>query len=484
MRTGKDYLEALRKASPSLWYKGERVEDPTVHPVFQGAAQAMARLYDLQHDPRYREILTYEEDGHLHGASFLIPRTKEDLRKRGLAYKAWADQTLGMMGRSPDYLNAVVMAYAASAPYFGEFTENIRAYYRYLRDNDLATTHALTNPQVNRARPPSGQPDPYIPVGIVRQTEKGIVVRGARMTATFPLAEELLVFPSTLLKEGPGNEKYAVAFAVPTNASGLHFLCREGLAGDSPFDHPLSSRLEEMDALVIFDDVFVPWERVFILGDVERCNNAYAQTGALHHMAHQVVVLKTAKTEAFLGVAALLAEGIGADQYGHVQEKIAEIIVYLEAMRAFWTRAEEMARPNAYGLLVPDRGAIDGARNLYPRLYPRIREIIQQIGASGLITLPSEEDFKGPLRPHLEKFLQGATLSARERVALFRLAWDMTLSGFGARQELYERFFFGDPVRTYQTLYNVYDKEPYKERIRAFLGPILKAVPLGELEEA
>jgi 4-hydroxyphenylacetate 3-monooxygenase len=186
-------------------------------------------------------------------------------------------------------------------------------------------------------------------------------------------------------------------------------------------------------------------------------------------MAHQVAVLKVAKTEAILGVAALMAEAIGADAFAHVQEKIAEIIVYLEAMRGFWTRAEEEAAPNSFGLLVPHRPALDGARNLYPRLYPRLREILQQIGASGLITLPSEKDFAGPMAEYLHKYLQGARLPAKERVALFRLAWDMTLSGFGARQELYERFFFGDPVRMYQTLYAVYDKEPYKKRIRAFL---------------
>jgi 4-hydroxyphenylacetate 3-monooxygenase len=397
-RTGAEYIEALRMRPPNLWYKGEKVEDPTTHPVFRGIVRAMAALYDLQHDPRYREALTYEEGGKRHGMSFLIPKTKEDLRRRGRAYKLWADQHLGMMGRSPDYLNAVVMAYAASADYFGEFADNVRQYYAYLRDHDLATTHALTNPQVNRAKPPSAQPDPYIPVGVVRQTEAGIVVRGARMTATFPLADEVLIFPSTLLQAG--SEKYALAFALPTSTPGLHFVCREGLVGgDSPFDHPLSSRLEEMDCLVVFDDVLVPWERVFILGNVELCNHAYAATGALNHMAHQVVALKTAKTEAFLGVASLMAEGIGADAYGHVQEKIAEIIVYLEAMRAFWTRAEEEARENAYGLLVPDRGALDGARNLYPRLYPRLREILQQIGASGLITLPSERGLQGAPRP-------------------------------------------------------------------------------------
>lgn len=469
-RTGAEYLQSLRTNPPRLWYQGSCIADPTTHPLTAGAARTMARLYDLQHMVEHRDVLTYEENGQRVGMSFLLPRDRQDLARRAAAYKLWADQHLGMMGRSPDYLNAVVTACAGSADYFGPFRENVLAYYHLLRTQDLCPTHALTNPQVNRSKGPAEQPDPYTAVGVVAEKDGGIVVRGARMTATFPLADELLVFPSTLLKEAPGEEKYALAFAVPTNTPGLHFLCRQGLAGEGAFEHPLSSRLEEVDALVVFDDVFVPWERVFLYRNVEACNNLFASTGALHHMAHQVVVLKVAKTEAFLGMACLLAEAIGADVFAHVQEKIAEIIVFLEAMRAFWTRAEAQAAANRYGLLVPDRAALDGARNLYPRLYPRLREILQQIGASGLITLPSEKDFEGPMGSYLQKYLQSATLPAKERVALFRLAWDMTLSGFGARQEIYERFFFGDPVRMYQTLFSVYDKEPYKARIRAFLA--------------
>ncbi|MCS7059176.1 MAG: 4-hydroxyphenylacetate 3-monooxygenase, oxygenase component [Meiothermus sp.] len=470
-RSGKEYLEALRKDPPNLWYKGQRVEDPTAHPVFRGITHMLARLYDLQHDPRYRDVLTYEEGGRRYPTSLLPARSRDDLARRGAAYKVWADAHLGMMGRSPDYLNAVLMAFEQSAEFFGEYAENVRRYVQYVRENDLCTTHCLTNPQVNRAKSNLEQADPYIPLGIFSESPDGIVVRGARMLSTLPTADELLVFPSTLLKEGPGAERYAVAFAIPTNTPGLHFISREGLrGGDSSFDHPLSSQLEEMDCLTVFDDVFVPKERIFILKDLERCNTAYAETGALMHMAHQVVVLKTAKTEAFLGLISLIAEAIGADVFPHVQEKIAEVIVYLEAMKGLWARAERDAKPNRYGLYCPDRGAIDGARNLYPRLYPRIHEIVQQIGASGLITLPSEADFEAPIGRHLEKFLQSASLPARERVQLFRLAWDMTLSGFGARQVLYERFFFGDPVRMYQTLFSVYDKEPYKERIREFLG--------------
>ncbi|GEM86839.1 4-hydroxyphenylacetate 3-monooxygenase, oxygenase component [Meiothermus granaticius] len=470
-RTGKQYLEALKANPPNLWYKGERVTDPTTHPVFRGITHTLAQMYEMQHDERYRDRLTYEEGGRRYPMSLLPAKTPADLARRSAAYKVWADANLGMMGRSPDYLNAVLMAYEASAEFFGEFADNVRRYVQYVRENDLATTHCLTNPQVNRAKSTAEQPDPYIPVGVVKQLEGGIVVRGARMLSTLPTADELLVFPSTLLKEGPGADKYAVAFAIPTNTPGLHFICREGLSAEgSAYDYPLSSRLEEMDCLTVFDDVFVPWERVFVLGDLARCNNAYAETGALMHMAHQVVVLKTAKTEAFLGLISLIGEAIGADAFPHVQEKIAEVIVYLEAMRGFWARAELEAKPNRYGLLCPNRAAIDGARNLFPRLYPRIHEIVQQVSASGLITLPSEADFDSPMGPYLEKYLQSATLPARERVQLFRLAWDMTLSGFGARQELYERFFFGDPVRMYQTLFAAYDKEPYKARIREFLG--------------
>ena len=470
-RSGKEYLQALRENPPNLWYKGQKVADPTTHPVFKGITHSLAKLYDMQHDPRYRDTLTYEEGGRRYAMSLLPARSKEDLARRSAAYKLWADANLGMMGRCPDYLNAVLMAFEQSAEFFGDYADNVRNYVQYVRENDLSTTHCLTNPQVNRAKSNLEQPDPFIPLGVVSENQQGIVVRGARMLSTLPTADELLVFPSTLLKEGPGADKYAVAFAIPTNTPGLHFISRESMAvGDSAYDHPLGSRLEEMDCLTVFDDVFVPWERVFIYKDLQRCNTAYAETGALMHMAHQVVVLKNAKTEAFLGLVSLIGETIGADTFPHVQEKIAEIIVYLEAMKGFWARAERDAQLNKYGLVCPDRGAIDGARNLYPRLYPRINEIVHQIGASGMITLPSEADFDSPIGQYVEKFLQSATLAAKERVQLFRLAWDMTTSGFGARQTLYERFFFGDPVRMYQTLFAAYNKEPYKQRIKDFLG--------------
>lgn len=477
-RTGNDYIEALKANPPNLWLKGEKVEDPTEHPAFRGVVASMAALYDMQHDPEHRDTLTYSSPTSSEpvGMSFLEAKTAEDLTRRSAAYKTWADRTLGMMGRTPDYLNAALTAYAASADYFAQenpvFADNVRNYHEYVRENDLCTTHVLTNPQVNRgASQATGQPDPYIAVGVVEEKDEGVVVRGARQLATLPVADEVLVFPSTVLRQEEGAEKYALAFAIPTNAPGLHFICRESLTGNdgSTFDYPVSSRFEEQDAVAVFDDVLVPWDRVFMMNSVPLCNNAYTTTGALHHMAHQVVVHKVAKTEAFLGLATLMAEGIGANVFPQVKDRIVDIITTLEAMRGLWKSAEAQAAPNEYGLMCPARPPLDAARNLYPQLYSRIHEVVQLTGASGMIVQMSEEDFEGEIAPYVEKYMQGKNLPAREKVRLFRLAWDMVLSGFGARQALYERYFFGDPVRMRPMFYDAYDKEPYKEKIQNFL---------------
>ncbi|MBI4641697.1 MAG: 4-hydroxyphenylacetate 3-monooxygenase, oxygenase component [Candidatus Tectomicrobia bacterium] len=475
-RTGEQYIDRLKAKPPNLWIRGERVKDPTEHPAFRNVTRSVAALYDMQHDPTLVEEMTYPSPttGERVGISFLHPKIGEDLARRSRMMKRWADYSLGMLGRSPDYLNVALMACASASDYFAQndprHGENIRAYYELVRENDLCLTHALTNPQVNRAAGVTGQPEPYIPVGVVSQNKNGVVVRGARMLATLPVADEIMIFPSTLIRAEEGAEKYALAFAIPTSTPGLTFLCRESLdLGRPQTDHPLGSRFEEMDAMVIFDDVLVPWERIFILGDIELCNNLFKETNAVLHMAHQVVVNKIAKTEAILGVSMLMVETVGADQFPHVQEKIAEMITYLEALRAFRRTSEVDASLDRYGVMCPARGPLDASRNLYPRLYPRIIEIVQLLGASGLILLPSTEDLNSEVAPYIDRYLQGRSVTARERIPLFRLAWDLSVSAFGARQVLYERFFFGDPVRMMSTLYQVYDKEPYKELIRRFL---------------
>ncbi len=474
-RRGEQLLRKLREDSPEIWYAGEHVKDVTTHPAFRSGVHSLAALYDLQW--KQPDVMLYDSPttSNKVGRSFLIPTAQEELCSISRMMKVWADATFGMMGRSPDYLNRAMTAYAAGADFLAQANpklgDNARRYYEYIRENDLCLTHTLITPQANRSVNTARQADPYLAARVKEETDAGIVIRGCRMLATLPASDEIMVFPSTLLKNQEEDAPYAFGLALPTNTPGLKFQCRETVDyGRSHYDHPLGSRFEEMDAVVIFDDVFVPWENVFLYRDVAKCNEAYVRTGAIVNMSHQVVVKNIAKTEFLVGLASLLAHTIGIEGFQHIQEKIAEIWVNMEAMKAFLRAAEADARLDEYGVMRPAWDPLDAARNLYPRLYPRMIEIIQQMGASGLVSVPTEADVKGPLSEEIKNYYQAARAEAHERIPLFRLVWDTALSAFGTRQVLYERFFFGDPVRMASALCANHDRTDYMDRVREFLA--------------
>jgi 4-hydroxyphenylacetate 3-monooxygenase len=291
------------------------------------------------------------------------------------------------------------------------------------------------------------------------------------MLATIgPLADELLVFPSTVLRNAPEDKQYSFACAIANDTPGLRYIAREPLDYGRPrHDHPLGSRFEESDAVVVFDDVHVPYERCFVLGDPELCNGFYRRTSAVVQMTHQVVIRTTAKTEYILGLVSLLTEAIGIEQFGHVQADIAEVITTLETLRALLRAAEADAAPNEFGVLTPAWAPLNTARILYPRLYQRFPEILRKLGASGLMATPTEADVTGPAAADIETYLQSATLGGADRVRLFRLVWDTCISAFAGRQALYEYYFFGDPVRMASSYVAGYDREPYQAAVRAFL---------------
>ena len=477
-RTGSDYIERLAASTPTVQIHGETVTTGIAdHPAFANLVRTYAHLYDLQHDPELRDVLTYESPstGDRVGRSFMVPRTTEDLIARREMMSAWARVSHGFLGRTGDYLNSCLMALSEAGPWFAQadaaFGDNVARYYTRVREEDLLLTHTLIPPQANRSASGSQQLGGQLSAQIVSQDDNGIVVRGARLLATIgPTADELLVFPSTVLKGRPEDAPYSFAFAINCDAPGLRFLCRESAdLGRSHFDHPLGSRFEEMDAVVIFDDVKVPFERCFMLGHPELCNGFYAETNAVHHMTHQVTARTTAKTEYMLGLVSLLTEAIGIDGFGHVQENIAEIIVALEGIRAFVRAAEADAQLNQFGVMTPKWEPLNAARNWYPKLYQRFPEILRKLSASGLMALPTQADVTGPAHDDIDRYLQSATLTGPERVRLFRLVWDSCISTFAGRQALYEYYFFGDPVRMAGALVNSYDRTPYTERVQAFL---------------
>ena len=477
-RSGTQYIERLKERPPSLFLRGEKVKDATTHPGLSGGVNTVARLYDLQKEVGSKSKMTYTSPttGDPVGLSFITPKTIEDLDARRNMMRRWAQLSCGMMGRTPDFLNVSLMAMAAAGDYFGEdrseFRQNIRDYYEKVREEDLVLTHTLVNLQRSRAPTESILHDSTdIALSVVNETDAGITVHGARLLATLPIADEIAVYPARshrLPTGAPGRTSFA--FALPCDAPGLKFLCRESFdLGRSRFDHPLGSRFEEMDALAFFDNVFVPWERVFLLGDPDRCNNMSRRTHQYLHSGHQVVTKNVVKLEFVLGLANLMQQVLGSGQQPQMLQMTAEIIESLETTKALLRAAEADAELDEWGVLCPQEMPLTVARHLFIRMYPRMGEILQLMGSSSLMALPTEADFKGPLADELSNYLDTDTATAEDRVRLFRLAWDTCCSAFGSRQILYERFFQGDVYRNVVLLNSLYDKEPPTAFVREFL---------------
>jgi 4-hydroxyphenylacetate 3-monooxygenase len=478
-RTGEEYTAGLRERAAEVYIHGEQVKDVTTHPALRNGVRTLASLYDLQHDPTRRDDMTYESPttGERVGLSFITPHTIQDLERRRIMMAHWARASCGMMGRTPDFMNVNMMAMAAAGDYFAqnrpEFKDNIQRYYEYIREHDLVLTHTLVNLQRNRsplAMPLQDRTD--VALAVVRETDAGIVVRGPRVLATLgPLADEIAVYPARNHQLPlDAQARYSFAFAIPCNTPGVKLQCRESFdLGRSHFDHPLGSRFEEMDAIVFFDDVLVPWERVFLLGDVELCNRTSEETNRNAHSGHQVVTKQVVKTEFILGLANLMIRTLGSGQLTQVQEMMADIIEHLELMKACLRAAEADAKVDQWGVMCPARMPLMAARRLFIRMYPRMAEILHLLGSSSLMALPTEADLHGPLARQLQDYLDTDTSSAEARIKLFRLAWDVCCSAFGTRQVLYERYFGGNALQNSIILYNLYDKEPMTEWVREFL---------------
>src|SRR5437870_132096 len=476
-RTGSEYLKGLQAQEREVWLRGERVKDVTTHPGLRNGALAIASLYDMQHDPQLRDEMTYVSptSGDRVGLSFINPRTREDVERRGKMMLNWARTTCGMMGRSPDFMNVTFAAWGAAADYFArgrsQFGQNIQRYYEYIRENDLTLTHSLINLQ--RSRDVSGMFNlkEGTALRIVRETDAGVVVSGARVLATLgPLSDEIAVYSPRLARHTDPHSPFALNFAIPCGTPGLKFLCRESFdLGRSRFDHPLASRFEEMDCVVFFDDVLVPWERVFVLGDVDLINNTAMTTHSAAHSAHQGAAKNLAKCEFVLGVALHMTQTLGNAHLPHSEERLAELILYTELQRACIRSAEADATLDEWGVMCPVPLQIELTRNLFMTAYPRMAEILELLGSSSFMIVPSEADFRSPVAPDIEQYLATETSTARDRVKLFRLAWDIVGSSFGSRQVLYERFFASDPLTRARALNALYQKEDVMRRVREFL---------------
>ena len=460
-RTGNEFLTGLRKTPRSVWIDGEAIDDPTSHPLTRGAAASLARQFDRQHTYADECLVNDPETGEAIGISHMIPRSKEDLFRRHVGLTRLSEGTMGLMGRTPDYMNMKFSAFA-SAPWVWagpereneRGAENIVRYQRELARKDICLTHTIIQPTVDK-RTDSRIIGNDVTIHKVGETKDGIVVRGGRVLATLaPFADETTVYPALPLP--PGAAAYAVAFAIPLDTPGLTFLCRDSASAPTadPFDKPLSSRFDEQDAFCIFDDVVVPWDRVFLDGDVDVYNSVH-ETGFTIHMTSQSTTRALTKLEFAYGLASRMAEMIG-DETPATADMLGELACYVQVTRsALELSIEHGWEREVDGTWFPDPQPLDPMRALLATWMPRVNEIITLIGSHNLLTTPTRRQLDDPtVRPLLDEFLHGAEdTSAEDRAALFRMAWDFVGSTLAGRGFLYERFYLTSATRNRQLLH-------------------------------
>src|SRR5215813_10735784 len=382
-RTGEQFLSGLR-GPREVWVDGERISDVVSHPKLRGAAHALAEIYDLQHVEKATCLMADPETGEPIPVSHMIPRSREDLVRRGKALRTVAEYSVGLMGRTPDYMNVTYAGFAGRPDEWGAHgneagAERLIAYQKFLRRGDISLTHTIVQPTVDKATgeaPVAGNEHALRKVG---ETEHGILVRGARVLATLaPFADELAVYPAAPLPQGA--DAYALSFCIPMNTPGLKFLCRDSVSsGANRFDHPLSSRFDEQDAFVIFDDVEVPRDRVFI-----DCNRAvYNKTPSTSwppNIQQQTMIRASVKLDFAWGLALRMAAAINAAD-PETQRMIGEIWAYAEFTRSAVATAEAEAHEWPSGLWTPSSGPMHALRAMLPIWFPRANATQRVIGS-------------------------------------------------------------------------------------------------------
>jgi 4-hydroxyphenylacetate 3-monooxygenase len=449
--TGAEYIASL-KDGREVYIDGERVADVTTHPAFRNSARSLARLYDALHAPATKEVLTCPTDTGSGGFThryFRVARSREEMQGQQRAIAEWSRLTYGWMGRTPDYKASLMNTLGANAEYYGQFAENARRWYRRAQDHVLFMNHAIVNPPVDRGRQKSEVKDVY--VTIERESDKGVVVSGAKVVAT-AAALTHYNFLGQNAATATSDPDLAIMFILPMDAPGVKLISRTSYekiaAGQgSPWDYPLSSRFDENDAIFVLDHVLIPWENVLVHRDTEKILSFYPRSGFLNGFCFQGCTRFAVKLDFICGLVARALHAAGGDEFRGNQALLGEIVSW---RNLFWSLAEGMAanpQPWVGDALLPNLQAGLAYRVFAPDAYSRIKEIIHKILASALIYLPSSvRDFANPaIDPYLERYVRGSHgIGYKERIKLMKLLWDAIGSEFGGRHELYERNYAGN----------------------------------------
>ena len=485
LRTGNDYLADLSRSERTIFIDGERISDATKHPAFRAAARTIARLFDFAAAPENRETMTFlsPDSAKPVWRCYQIPKTHADLKAKRIAAEKWAELTFGLMGRTPDHVSNFFCGFAAKPQVFAssgkQFADNVVNFHKFLRENHLYVAYAIVPPQIDRSKPAHQQADPTLYAGAVKETDSGIIVRGGQQLASGGVFADYL-HVSCIQPLQPGDENYAISVAIPLDVPGVKLYPRRAypLQATSAEEYPLTSRFDETDCFIVLDDVFVPWERVFVYRDIELCREQWWKTPAHLYGNIQAQARYGVKLRFLLGLAKRMNEAIGTDASPPHRIAMGELAAYASIVEGMLQAQETMATFDEDGVLWPSKPALYAVMALQSQINPHMLDIVRELTSAAMITVPSSvRDFDNPeAAKDIARYYQSAALPARERIQLMRLAWDFIGTEFANRQHQYEKFYGGAASVVKMHMFRCYDFE----RAGALVDAALNLPPLEE----
>ena len=477
VRDGRSYLNRIRDGR-QVYIDGQLVDDVTGHHAFKRATASAAKLYDYQADPKNIESMTFATPTGANRVSLAwrLPRSLRELVDRRAALARWSVLTCGMVGRSPDHVASTLAGfrmglsvYRANDP---KRAAALESYFDYARDNDLFLSYVIINPQADKAKSAGKQADPYLVAAVSDEDSEGITIRGGKMLATSGvMADELLVSGFQALQAG--DERYAFTAVVPLNAKGLKLMSRRSYesSATSVFDYPLSSNFDENDAVVYFDDVKIPWDRVFVVNDLKMAQAQWHETRAHVFQNYQCMIRLSVKLKFLLGLARKVAETNNIINYPQVRETLGLLAAKVNNIEALIV-AMEATGEHYEGYFVPNRTILCTAQVIAQTTYPEVVEAIRTLSGGGLIMVPSSTaDFDNPeTAAMIGKTQSSPVASSKERVKLMKLTWDAVGSEFGSRHLQYEMFYSGASFVTRGNSFRYFDWQEVKGYVEDFMG--------------
>jgi 4-hydroxyphenylacetate 3-monooxygenase len=475
IRTGDDYRESIRDGR-QVWMNGKKVTDVTTNPAFKPVVDIRARIYDMAHDPATLDAMTYvdPESGERNAVGPKLPRTREDWRAKRLAVDTVLDDVRGVVTRVGDETVGEMWSLYDGQDVLNEvdsaYSENIRRHVDFAVCADPFHVPANTDPKGDRSKRPQDQ-DPDMLLHVVRETDRGIVVRGAKYETAAAYANQAFVKPTIANWGDDQLSDYAVGFIVQMNQHGIKHICRTGFAGRaSATDHPMANRFDEIDTLVIFDDVEIPWEDVLFYRHTRAA--AYIRATLHRYSAFPFVQRTLRMADLLIGAALFNVRQTGLDKQQAVQEKLAALACYREGINAHLTAAIDQAEASPGGLLMPNQSLLYTGRVLASSQLPAMMHIARELCGGQICLTPDVAAFTDPdTEAWLEKYYTiNEEWDADDRRKLLAFARDLINSDYAGHKLTFQLFAQSPPFANLAAVYRSFDWDQALEKVQKAAG--------------